>query len=280
MKRPTLLVSLLVGLLALSSTGMRDVPVAQSKSSAVFLRYHYAPHETLTYTFRERITDTSAAASTAPVTTTTALVTYRQRLRVAHVSALGAATAEVSESTHTITTTTGARSMVATQPGQATSVMDLYPDGRIYIQALRSTSAGNAGHVPVFPARSVAPGAQWVRRVTHNLGRFFVTPPVITITEHLTFTGYGVVNGERVAEIAIAVKAQRSGEAPPGSVWPKAPVTTTYTATSTLSIGLSSGYIVRSVEDSATTVREASGKRSVAPGGWFTLATHSAMRHI
>jgi len=34
------------------------------------------------------------------------------------------------------------------------------------------------------------------------------------------------------------------------------------------------------VEDSATTVREASGKRSVAPGGWFTLATHSAMRHI
>jgi len=57
-------------------------------------------------------------------------------------------------------------------------------------------------------------------------------------------------------------------------------VKTTYTATSTLAIGLSSGYIVRLVEDSATTVRETSGKRSATPGGWFTLATHSEMRHI
>jgi len=84
---------------------------------------------------------------------------------------------------------------------------------------------------------------------------------VIPVTEHLTFTGYGVVDGERVAEVTITVRVQRPGMAPPSGVRPTARVMVTSSTTSTLSIGLASGDQVRVVQDRTTTVRAMTGAR-------------------
>ena len=243
------------------------------------MRYRFVAGETLTDAYREHLTSTWATVQTAPVTTTTGLLTYRQRLHVVHVSASGVATIAVSESTHTLTKTTGLHSTVGTQPGQPASTGLFYPDGGTYMLNPHSKQIGNAGHVPLFPSRPVSPGAHWNRRGVFYLGGVFVQPPV-PVMEHLTFTGYGVVHGERVAEITIAVQAQKAGKAPPGGVWSNAPIMTNDTVTSTLSIGLSSGYLVRLVQDKTTTVREIVGKRSTTPGGWFRLATHTEMRRV
>ena len=274
--RPTLFAGALIGLLALAPADSRAGSAIRGNSATVLLRYHYTPAETLRYAFHERIITTSAAAAAAPVTTTTALVTYVQRLHIVHVSASGAATAEVDESTHIITTTRGLLSTVTKQPGLTASTMALYPDGRSLMQSAGATAAKD-GAVPVFPARPIAPGAHWTRIVTRNLGSFFVKPAVVAVTEHLTFKGYGVVAGECVAVIAVSVTARAAGTAPPNSGWMTGHITTTYTASSSLAIGMSSGYLVRTVEDSTITVQGRGGTRS---GHWYRLATHSEMRHI
>ena len=158
MGRSLTLIGVIVGSLALSSTGLRGTPVMQASRGAVLLRYHYALGETMAYAYRERITSTSATART-----TTALRTYRQRLHVVRGSAAGVATAAFSESRRTLTTTTSGHSSVVTQPVQLASTMALYPDGRSYIRSAHSTTGGTAGTAPVFPAYPVAPGAQWSR---------------------------------------------------------------------------------------------------------------------
>ncbi len=261
MGRSLMLAGVLVGLLALSAAGLGDRPVAQASRGAVLLRYRFAPGETLAYAYRERLVSTS---STAP--TTTALLTFRQLQHVIRVLTTGVATAQFSESPHTLTTTRSEHTSVVTQSGQPPSTMVLYPAG---------SSSQNA---PLFPAHPVSPGDRWSRPAALTLGSFFVRPPVISDTEHLTFTGYGIVNGERVAEVTIAVRVQRPGTAPPGSMWPNARVLVTSSATSTLSIGLTSGALVRVVENRTTTTREIKGTRSTAPGGWFTLMTHTELR--
>lgn len=119
-------------------------------------------------------------STSATARTTTSLLTYIQRLHVVHVSATGVATASLSESRHTLTTTSGGHSNVVTQPGQPASTMTLYPDGRSHIRTLRSTTSGTAANAPVFP---VSPGAQWSRPGILALGGFFVRPPMIPTTE-------------------------------------------------------------------------------------------------
>lgn len=277
MGRSVLFVGVLVGSLALSSTGHRATPVAQGAQTqgAVLLRYRYAPGQTVAYAFRERIVSASATART-----TTALLTFSQRLRVTRVSATGVATAVVSESPHTLTTTSGGHRSVVTQPGQPPSAMALYPDGRSSVRAARPTAGGGAVSAPVFPARPVSPGDRWSRSAVFTLGGFTVRPLVIPDTERLTFIGYGVIDGERVAEVTIAVRVQRPGMAPPGGVRPTARVLVTSSTTSTLSIGLASGDQVRVVQDRTTMVRAMTGARSAAHGVLSTLTTHTEINRI
>ncbi len=127
MGRSVLFVGVLVGLLALASTSLRATPIAQGTQvrGTVLLRYRYAPGQTVAYAFHERMVSASATART-----TTALLTFRQRLRVTRVSATGVATAVLNESPHTLTTTSGGHRSVVTQPAQPSSAMALYPDGR------------------------------------------------------------------------------------------------------------------------------------------------------
>ncbi len=132
----------------------------------------------------------------------------------------------------------------------------------------------------MFPARPVSPGDRWSRPAALTLGGSSVRPLVIPVTEHLTFTGYGVVDGERVAEVTITVRVQRPGMAPPSGVRPTARVMVTSSTTSTLSIGLASGDQVRVVQDRTTTVRAMTGARSAAPGVLSTLTTHTEINRI
>jgi len=275
-ERLLLLVGVLVGSFALPSTGLRATPVAQGAQAqgAVLLRYRYAAGQTVAYAVRDRMVSASATART------TALLTFRQRLRVTRVSATGVATVVLSESSHTLTTTSGGHRSVVTQPGQPSRTMALYPNGQSSVSAVRPTAGGPAMSAPVFPVRPVLPGVRWSRPGVLTLGGFTVRSLVIPDTEHLTFTGYGVVDGERVADVTIAVRVQRLGMAKPNGARPAARVMVTSSTTSTLSIGLASGDQVRVVQDRTTTVREITGARSTVPGVLSTLTTQTEINRI